>query len=66
MPLKAWRFPARTLEEIATRATRERINQAVLVRRAVDRELSRLDTLDRIDELEGRVQILERQFRRRR
>ena len=63
MPLKAWRFPARTLEEIATRAKDERINQSVLVRRALDRELSRLDTLDQIDELKRRVEILERRFR---
>jgi hypothetical protein len=66
MPLKAWRFPARTLKEIATRAAAEGINQAVLVRGAVDRELGRLNTLDKIDELERRVEILERQFRRMR
>lgn len=66
MPLKAWRFPARTLKEIATRAAGEGINQAVLVRRAVDRELGRLDTLDRIDELKRRVEILEHRFRRMR
>lgn len=64
MPLKAWRFPARTLKEIATRAAGEGITQAVLVRRAVDRELSRLDTLDQIDDLRRRVEILERWFRR--
>jgi hypothetical protein len=64
MSLKAWRFPARTLTEIATRAAGEGITQAVLVRRAVDRELSRLDTLDQIDELERRIEILERWVRR--
>lgn len=66
MPLKAWRFPARTLKEIAARAAGEGINQAVLVRRAVDRELGRLDTLDQIDDLRRRVEFLERQFRRMR
>jgi hypothetical protein len=64
MLLKAWRFPARTLKEIATRAAGEGITQAVLVRRAVDRELSRLATLDQIDDLRRRVEILERWFRR--
>jgi hypothetical protein len=59
MPLKAWRFPARTLKEIAARAAREGISQAVLVRRAVDRDLSRFDTLDQIDDLRRRVEILE-------
>ena len=65
MPLRAWRFPARTLKDIATRAAGEGINQAVLVRRAVDRELSRLDTLDQNDELQRRVESLERWVFRR-
>jgi hypothetical protein len=64
MRLKAWRFPARTLEEIAKRAAAEGINEAVLVRRAIDRELGRLAALDQFESLETRVERLENHLRR--
>ena len=63
MHMGSWRFPEETLREIARRADAEGISDAVFVRRAIDRDLGRVASLEEIAELRRRLEEIERLLR---